>query len=303
VLANLLYEPPHVAQSRAAKVHAHFEQESRMSTQQDRAAQFHQLHVKGEPVILFNIWDAGSAQAVARAGAKAVATGSWSVAAANGVADGEALARETALENAARIVAAVSLPVTIDFEAGYGKTADEVGESVARLLDTGAIGINIEDRFIDRPGLQSVSDQAARLRAARAAADRAGVNLFINARTDIFLNAPAASHSNDMVSEAIARAHAYAQAGASGFFVPGLVDETLIERVCRESPLPVNIMMMNSAPPVQRLRTLGVMRISHGPGPYRMMLRWLEEATKETLAALSAQDSTPNMRLKSRMHS
>jgi 2-methylisocitrate lyase-like PEP mutase family enzyme len=256
-----------------------------MSIQQERAAQFHQLHVKGEPVILFNVWDAGSAQAVARAGAKAIATGSWSVAAAHGMADGEALARDEAIANAARIVAAVSVPVTIDFEAGYGKTADEVGESVARLLDTGAIGINIEDRFIDRSGLQSVSDQAARLHAARAAADRTGVNLFINARTDIFLNAPAAAHSNDLMNEAISRAHAYAQAGASGFFVPGLIDEALIERVCRESPLPVNIMMMSTAPSEQRLRALGVARISHGPGPYRMTQRWLEEAAKEVLGA------------------
>jgi methylisocitrate lyase len=256
-----------------------------MSTQQERAAQFHQLHVKGEPLILFNIWDAGSAQAVARAGAKAIATGSWSVAAANGVADGEALAREVAIANAARIVSAVALPVTIDFEAGYGKTAADVGESIARLLDTGAIGVNIEDRFIDRPGLQSTSDQAARLRAARAAADRAGVNLFINARTDLFLSAPAASHSNDMVSEALARARAYAQAGASGFFVPGLVDEALIERVCRESPLPVNVMMLSSAPTVQRLRTPGVARVSHGPGPYRLMQGLLEKAAKEALGA------------------
>lgn len=250
-------------------------------TQVERAQQFHRLHVKGDPVILFNAWDAGSAQAVARGGAKALATGSWSVAAANGVADGEDLPLDAVIANASRIAGAVELPVTIDFEAGYGKTPAEVGESIARLIATGAIGVNIEDRFIGKPGLQTPLDQAARLSAARRAADAAGVPLFINARTDIFLNAPASEHSETMVDDALARAKIYADAGSSGFFVPGLINEALLERVCRECSLPVNVMMFSGAPSPKRLGELGVARISHGPGPYRAMVKWLEAEARE----------------------
>jgi 2-methylisocitrate lyase-like PEP mutase family enzyme len=253
--------------------------------QVERAKIFERLHVPGKPLALFNAWDAGSAIAVAKAGAPAIATGSWSVAAAHGVDDGEALALDDVLANAARIVRAVAVPVTIDFEAGYGATPDEVGVSVAALVATGAIGVNIEDRFIAREGLQSIADQAARLAAARHAADTAGVPLFINARTDIFLNAPVASHSSAMVDEAIARSHAYAEAGARGFFVPGLVNEALLERVCRECPLPVNVMMFAAAPSAARCAELGVARISHGPGPYRAMAKWLEAAAKEVYDA------------------
>ncbi|MCA2998815.1 MAG: isocitrate lyase/phosphoenolpyruvate mutase family protein [Rhodocyclaceae bacterium] len=248
-----------------------------MTTDQaSRAQMFAQLHIPGKPLVLFNVWDAGTAVTVARVGAPAIATGSWSVAAAHGVDDGEALALGDVLANAARIVRAVDVPVTIDFEAGYGATPDEVGASVAALVATGAIGINIEDRFIDREGLQPIKDQAARLAAARGAAEAASVPLFINSRTDIFLNAPTTAHSSAMVDEAIARAHAYADAGASGFFLPGLVDETLLKRVCRESTLPVNVMMFAAAPSASRCAELGVARISHGPEPYRAMAKWLE---------------------------
>jgi 2-methylisocitrate lyase-like PEP mutase family enzyme len=256
-----------------------------MSTNQiERAQIFQRLHVPGKPLVLFNVWDAGSAIAVAKAGASAIATGSWSIAAAHGVDDGEVLPLSDVLVNANRIATAVELPVTIDFEAGYGKTPDGVGASVAALLATGAIGVNIEDRLSDRDGLQSMVDQAARLTAARGAADTSGVPLFINARTDIFLNALPAAHSSTMVDDALARAHAYADAGASGFFVPGLVDEFLLERVCRESPLPVNVMMVAAAPNAARCAALGVARISHGPGPYRAMAKWLESAAREVYA-------------------
>lgn len=248
-----------------------------MTTKQaELAQQFARLHVPGKPLVLFNIWDAGSAVAVAKAGAAAIATGSWSVAAANGVDDGEALALADVLANATRIVRAVELPVTIDFEAGYGSTPEQVEHSIAALVATGAIGVNIEDRFIGREGLQPKEEQAKRIAAARHTADAAGVPLFINARTDIFLNAPPTAHSSVMVDEAIARSNAYAEAGARGFFVPGLIDEALLERVCRECPLPVNVMMFAAAPSAARCAELGVARISHGPGPYRAMVKWLE---------------------------
>jgi 2-methylisocitrate lyase-like PEP mutase family enzyme len=259
-----------------------------MSSQVERAHQFHALHVSGAPLVLFNIWDAGSAITVARAGAQAIATGSWSVAAAQGCDDGEALPMADVLSNARRIVNAVNLPVTIDFEAGYGTTPDDVGASVSQLLATGAIGANIEDRYIDRDGVRSIGDQCLRLAAARAVAVRAEVPMFINARTDLFLNASANAHDDALVSEAVARAKAYADAGASGFFVPGLTNEVHIARICEASPLPVNVMMFAAMPAVARLRELGVARISHGPGPYRAAHAWLAQAAGEAHAAAAA---------------
>ena len=254
------------------------------ATRQTAARLFHSLHVRGEPLVLFNAWDAGSARAVAEAGAKAVATGSWSVAAANGFADGENLPRAFAMDNLRRIVAAVALPVTIDLESGYGEMPAAVGATVAAALDAGAVGCNLEDSFPADGSLRDVADQVARLAAARKAADDAGIALFINARTDVFFQKPAAAHDMAMVDAALERARAYAAVGASGLFVPGVVAEDLIARIAEASPLPVNIMVMPGVPNRARLAALGVARISHGPGPYRGAMQWLTEAAKAAIA-------------------
>lgn len=255
-----------------------------MINQKARAEAFKSLHKPGDPLVLFNAWDAGSAKAVAAAGAKAIATGSWSVAAAHGYPDGEGLPLELAIANLARIVAAVDLPVTIDLEAGYGAGPDAVGESVTRAIQAGAIGFNLEDQVIDGDGLYSIDDQAARIRAARAAADRLSIPAFINARTDVFLKADAPKHDAVLLDAALLRAAAYADAGASGLFVPGLVDAGLIGKLCTASPLPVNVMVLPALPPRAQLAKLGVARISHGPGPYRLAMQFLEKAAREALA-------------------
>jgi 2-methylisocitrate lyase-like PEP mutase family enzyme len=245
----------------------------------------HSLHVAGRPLVLFNAWDAGSARVIAEAGARAIATGSWSVAAAHGFGDGQQMPRALALENLRRIVASVALPVTIDLEAGYGDAAEAVAESITHAIAAGAAGCNLEDQVIGGDGLYAIEQQATRLRAAREAASRASVNLFLNARTDLFLRAAPAQHAS-LLDAALERARAYRDAGASGLFVPGLVDEQAIERICRESPLPVNIMVLPSTPPAKRLAELGVARISHGPGPYRLAMQALSEAAKAAHAGV-----------------
>lgn len=249
---------------------------------QDRHAAFAALHVPGTPLVLFNIWDAGSARAVVAAGAEAVATGSASVAGANGFADGEGLPMDAALDNATRIVAAVEVPVTIDFEGGYAAAPDALGANIARLAATGAIGCNLEDQVVGGDGLYPVAEQSARIAAARAAA---GDAFFINARTDIFLKAKGDAHDPAMVDEAIARARAYADAGASGFFAPGLADPALIARMCEGSPIPVNIMTFPGVPANGELARLGVARISYGPGPWRQAMAALTEAARPLYAS------------------
>jgi 2-methylisocitrate lyase-like PEP mutase family enzyme len=255
-----------------------------MPSQIERAEAFTGLHVPGSPVVLFNIWDPGSARAVARSGAQALATGSWSVAAAFGFEDGEGLPLDLALENLRRIVAAVDLPVTLDFEGGYGTAPEAVGENFAQAIAAGAVGCNFEDRVVAGKGLYSTEDQSARIRALREAAKSAGVPAYINARTDLFLEAGPADHNIALVDKALERAAAYAAAGASGFFVPGLVDEDLIRRVCEGTSLPVNVMYFSGVPEAQRLAELCVARISHGPGPYRLAMKALEEGAKAALA-------------------
>ncbi|MGP1396625.1 MAG: isocitrate lyase/PEP mutase family protein [Inquilinaceae bacterium] len=237
-------------------------------TQADRARKFAELHVPGAPLTLYNIWDAGGAKAVAEAGAQAIATGSWSVAAAQGYADGEAIPLDFLLRIAARIVATVDLPVTVDFEGGYAEAPDDVAANVARLIASGVIGLNFEDRVVGGSGLHAVDAQSARVAAIRRAAKAENVPFFINARTDLFLKEKDRTRHGDLLAETRDRAAAYAEAGASGFFVPGLVDPDLIGAICAAVALPVNVMMLDGTPSPETLASLGVARISYGPRPY-----------------------------------
>lgn len=240
----------------------------------DRAA-FAGLHRPGRPLVLVNIWDAGSAAAVAGAGAAALATGSASVAGALGYADGEAVPLPTLLSVVARIRAVSDLPLSVDFEAGYAESPEGVGANAARLAGLGAAGINLEDGIPPERGIRPPADHAGRIAAVRATTD-----LFINARTDLFLQNPAKAHAG-LMAEALDRARAYAEAGADGFFAPGLADPALIAGLCRDCPLPVNIMAMAKAPPIAALAELGVARVSFGPFPWRDAMAGLARAAAE----------------------
>lgn len=248
-----------------------------------KAELFHALHVKSDPVVLFNVWDPGTAGIVQSAGAKAIATGSWPVAAAHGFADGEAIPLAMMLNNLSRIVAAVDLPVSSDIEGGYSETAHGVADTVEQVVKAGAVGFNFEDQIVGGEGLYDIAAQSARVAGAREGADRAGANVFINARTDLFLKAKPADHGTHL-EEALKRAQAYADAGANGFFAPGLTDERLIKQLCADCPLPVNILALPQAPEAGVLADLGVARISHGPVPYRKMAAWLEEQARAAIS-------------------
>lgn len=242
------------------------------------AETFRSLHQPGRPLVLFNIWDAGSAKAVAAAGAPALATGSWSVAAANGYADGEQIPLEAALANLRRIVAATSLPVSVDLESGYGDSADAVGRTIAAAIAAGAVGCNLEDSIPADGRLRPLEEAIDRIAAARAAATASGIPFFINARSDVFFQSPAETHDAATVAVALERANAYAAAGADGIFVPGLVSAGLIADFVRASPLPVNVMIGSKSPSNAALAAAGVARISHGPGPYLAAMKAVQEA-------------------------
>jgi len=250
--------------------------------QTEKARRFAELHHKGAPLLLFNAWDAGSAKSVLAAGAQAIATSSWSVAEAQGYRDGEAIPIELAEQIIARIAATIDVPVSVDFEGGYSEDDGELAANISRLLELGVIGINFEDRVVKGSGLYDIDRQTRRLVAIRKAAGQKGVGLFINARTDLFLGQgrdPAQS-----VGEALGRAKAYAAAGASGFFIPGLTNDALIGRICEGVTLPVNVMVMDALPSNDRLSELGVSRISYGPIPYIKAMSALQQEAKKVLS-------------------
>ena len=240
---------------------------------------FAALHVPGDPVILYNVWDVGSAQAVIRAGAKALATGSHPVADANGWTDGEGVPIDFVLANAKRIADSTELPLTVDFEGAYSEDADQGAENVVRLAATGAVGCNFEDQVIGGEGLHPLELQVKRIEAIRRAV---GDQFFINARTDLYRLTP--TPDSALVDEAIERGKAFADAGASGFFIPRLVDPQQAERIVKEVPLPLNLIAIPGAPPKADWVNAGVARISHGPFPHQALMAKLEEMARATIA-------------------
>lgn len=243
----------------------------------NKISRFKSLHIPGDPLVLTNIWDAGSAKAIEAAGAKALATGSYGVAGAQGMDDGEHLPLDLALANLEKIVAVTDLPVSIDMEAGYGDTPAEVGASVARARDQGACGINMEDRMPGETDLLPVRNYCERLEAAAAS------ELFINARCDVFLGHSAEADRKRLVSDVLERANAYVNSGASGLFVPFLSDADCISEICEKAPLPVNILRSPNSHSHKKLAELGVARISHGHQPWAAAMAWLEGQAKRVL--------------------
>ncbi|WP_309753649.1 isocitrate lyase/phosphoenolpyruvate mutase family protein [Novosphingobium sp.] len=235
----------------------------------DKIEAFRALHVPGDPLMLFNIWDAGSAKAVAGAGAKAIATGSFGVAEAQGFKDGEDFSIEDALRNLERIVSITDLPVTLDFESGYGDDRAAVTASVQRARAAGAAGINMEDRMPGETALLPLDQAAERVAAA------ASTGLFVNARCDVYRGVKGEDYGQHLIDAVLERANAYAAAGAGGLFVPFLGDHSTIKAICAASPLPVNILWGPGRGTRAELAAQGVARISYGHGPWAAAMEWL----------------------------
>lgn len=250
------------------------------SNQRERFETFAALHVPGDPVVLYNIWDVGSALAVVKAGARALATGSHPVGDASGFGDAQQVPLDFVFANARRIADAVDpLPLTVDFEGAYSTDPDEGGRNVARLKESGAVGCNFEDQLVGGDGVHPLDLQVRRIAAIRRAV---GDDFFINARTDLFLKTQ--THDDALVDQVIERGRAFADAGASGFFVPRLSDPRQVERVVRDVPLPLNLIAFPGVPPKGDWAAAGVARISHGPFPHRALMVQLEQAARQAMA-------------------
>src|SRR6185437_9408880 len=229
-------------------------------------------------------WDAGSAAMIAAAGAQVIATTSAGVSWSLGRQDGQRLSRPEAVGAVRRIADAVDVPVTADIEGGYGGDPGAVAATVAAMIGAGAVGINLEDSGSPDGGLFDAATQAARIRAARAAATDAGLpELVINARTDVFLfeiGEPAGR-----LGDVLARAAAYAEAGADSLFVPGLLGLDVLATLTGKVSLPVNVMAGPGAPDVAALRAAGVRRVSLGQAITQAAYTLARQAAAEVLTA------------------
>jgi 2-methylisocitrate lyase-like PEP mutase family enzyme len=227
------------------------------------AETFHSLHKQKDILILANAWDAGSAKVIEEAGAKAIATSSAGVAWALGYPDGDVLPPRMLADLTARITDVIHVPLSVDFEGGYTKNPAKVAENLKPIIDAGVVGINIED------GEGTPELLAKKIEKARKAAESAGVNLFINARTDVYLAEIGSPESR--VGETIDRAARYREAGANGMFVPGLSEPSAIRAIVPEVKMPVNVMAYPGLPSAEELKNLGVQRLSSGTGIPQMI--------------------------------
>lgn len=241
---------------------------NRMTTQKQAAQALHNLHQKGNPLILYNVWDAGSAKAIEKTNAKAVATSSWAVAEANGYSDGENMPIKVPINAIRDISAAINKPLTVDLESGYGTTPIQVASTVQKAIHAGAVGFNLEDQVIGKGRMYSVEEQSQRIKACADVVKTLDIPAFINARTDEFLLAGSGGCTDAMLQSTFKRALAYYKVRANGYFVPGLTELNAIEELCDKCPIPVNVMVMSEAPNLAELKKAGVSRISFGPGPY-----------------------------------
>ena len=241
----------------------------------EKARTFHALHGGPHILVLLNAWDAASARIFELAGAPAIATTSSGVAGSLGFPDGQHVSRDLVIEAVARITRVVDVPVSVDIEAGYGATVEEVRQTARAVIDAGGVGVNIEDEMKD-PGLL-----AERIAGIRDVAASKGVPLFVNARTDVYLRTK--GDPAGLLDEAVRRLRTYASAGADGLFAPGLGDAPTIARLAAAVDRPLNIMAGDGVPPANDLERLGVRRVSMGGGPMRATLALARRIAHELL--------------------
>lgn len=253
--------------------------------QKEKAERFLEFHNDKEILVLLNSWDPGSSRLVEACGYKAVATTSMGIAASLGSPDCEAISLDQMIETISGIVNAVQVPVTADFEAGYGNNLDEIIESVTKVIATGVVGINIEDSIDLNPKLIDEMEFCERIAAIRALSDSLGFHLVINARTDSFYVSKGSE--KEKLSESIKRGNKYREAGADCIFVQPVWDKETIATLVKEINAPINILANPGIgggilpPSVHELQDLGVARLSLGSGVMKATLALIQKIARE----------------------
>jgi 2-methylisocitrate lyase-like PEP mutase family enzyme len=256
-----------------------------MNEQQKKAERLLALHHSPEPLVLPNVWDVSSAMIFALEGFKAIGTTSAGVAATIGYADGQEMTLADNISIVERIVRNTSLPVSADMESGYATSVDGVVTCARAVLDSGAVGLNLEDSTgkTETP-LFDKAEQQEKIRAIRAMSESQDIHLVINARTDAYL---VGDDDADCLRSAIDRGNAYREAGADCIFVPdvGNLDRVAIRTLVDEIDAPINIIAGATSPTVAELQGIGVARVSLGPRPMRAVLSLLRQIAKELAEA------------------
>jgi 2-methylisocitrate lyase-like PEP mutase family enzyme len=238
---------------------------------------FRELHAPGKIFVVANAWDAGTARLLESCGAPAIATTSAGLAWSHGYADGNVLPARVLAAALAEIARVITVPLSVDFEAGYSSDPAKVADAIGPVLDAGAVGINLED------GTESPDLLCAKIGALKAAARRRGVDLFVNARTDVYLKRLVPPERAE--AETLERGKKYLAAGADGLFVPGLASPAAIRAVVAAVPLPLNLLIVPGLPPVAELQSLGVRRVSAGSAitqsAYALAKRAAEQLLRE----------------------
>lgn len=236
--------------------------------QKEKMKMFHKLHNDDTRILLLpNAWDSISAKLFEKGGARAIGTTSAGIAATLGYPDGQRMPKDLFLKSVERIISSVDVPVSVDLEAGYGKTPDEICATVQKIINMGAVGINLEDTDPETNQLIAINQQVARIRAIRELATKNNLPLFINARTDVYWssNIPL----DKRYEETLHRLIAYKDAGADGLFVPGLTDVFLLTKFYNIVNLPLNVLGGTWITSMESLKNTGIARISIGSGIFR----------------------------------
>ena len=255
--------------------------EFKMRSQKDKAEDFRGLHHGKRILILPNAWDVPSARVFENEGFPAVATSSAGLMVSLGYPDGEVIGRNEFVSAVERISKVLSVPLSVDIVAGFGKTTEEVVATVKAILRAGGIGINIEDFAHATRKLFPVERQVENVKAIRRLGDTVGVPLVINARTDALRFGTGDEEAK--FEEAVHRALAYRDAGADCVYPMGLTEAGSIGRFVKELDFPINVMVRKGLPPVSELERLGVARVSFGPSASYAAMGLLKRATREVL--------------------
>ena len=251
------------------------------SKQKHKAQSLLTLHRQAPLLILPNVWNPIGARILQAKGYPAVATASAAISASLAYEDGEKLKRSTLIDLIGRIAHSVDVPVSADIEAGYGSSTADLDETINEVVDSGVVGVNIEDSFEEEGLLRPVEEQCKRISVVRQVADRRGIPLVINARVDSFLSSAFSDHG-DATEDAVTRAKAYAKAGADCIYPIGPGDEGTARVLRTRIELPINILVTPAAAPLKVLEAIGVNRVSFGPFVFRSCLRKFIDIT-ETL--------------------
>jgi 2-methylisocitrate lyase-like PEP mutase family enzyme len=256
------------------------EREVTMNQQSQKAEVLRSLHTGGDLLLLPNIWDSIGARILAAKGYRAIATASAAVSASLGYQDGETIKRSTLMDILGRIAGSVDIPVSADLERGYGESLAELEQTIEQVIESGIVGLNIEDRLEKGGGLRTVEAQCQRIAAVRQVGDRLGVHLVINARVDSFVSTTFTDREQ-AIEEAVMRAQAYACAGADCIYPIGPGDEATVRLLRKRIASPINILGSPKAAPLSVLREVGVNRVSFGPYVFRSCLKTFVDIIEE----------------------